>query len=103
MSKENGNSLLKYSVHLIRMVTIALGLAAGYFMTIQSIRLELAAKAETVVVETLDKKLANIEIMLRESVLSKEQFYLFSKDIESRLVRIEQHLINRTGDNVEKR
>lgn len=71
-------------------------------MTVQSIRLELAAKAEIAVVSTLDKKLANFEVMLREGVVSRDQFYRFSKETETRLVRIEQYLKNQAGEKVEK-
>lgn len=71
-------------------------------MTVQSIRLELAAKAELAVVSTLDKKLANFEVMLREGVVSRDQFYRFSKETETRLVRIEQYLKNQAGEKVEK-
>ena len=45
---------------LLNLLLVALGIAAAYFMTIQSLKLELAAKAEHAVVETLDKKLINI-------------------------------------------
>jgi len=102
MATEHPSLLLRYSSSLLRAITIALGVAAGYFMTVQSIRLELAAKAETAVVATLDKKLANFEVMLREGVVSRDQFYRFSKETETRLVRIEQYLKNQAGEKVEK-
>ena len=84
---------------LLRLLTIALGVAAAYFMTIQSIRLELAAKAESTVVETLDKKLGGLEVLLKEGVVSKEQFYQFSTQIEGHLIRIEEYLVGRDGEN----
>ena len=102
MTSEQTNPLLRYSGSLLRVITIALGVAAGYFMTVQSIRLELAAKAELAVVSTLDKKLADFEVMLREGVVSRDQFYRFSKETETRLVRIEQYLKNQAGEKVEK-
>lgn len=94
---------MRYSGVLLRLLTAVLGIAAGYFMTVQSIRLELAAKAESAVVSTLDKKLASFEVMLREGVVSKEQFYRFSKETEARLTRIEQYLKNQAGEEIEKR
>jgi hypothetical protein len=80
---------------------IALTIAAGYFMTIQSLRLELAGKAENVTVETLDKKLGNLEVLFREGGISKEEFFRFSRDVESRLARIEYHVSGTTGVNRE--
>ncbi|RMG02565.1 MAG: hypothetical protein D6741_03525 [Planctomycetota bacterium] len=94
---------LSLNRHLVNLLAMVLGLAAGYFMTIQSLKLELADKAETAVVEALDKKMANLEVMLKEGVVSREQFYKFSKDTEARLTRIEQYLINQTGENLGKR
>lgn len=83
---------LKISGALLRIVAAVFGIAAAYFLTIQSLRIDLAAKAESSSVEKLDKKLNNIEVILKESMLSKEQFYSFSKEMESRLSRIEYHL-----------
>jgi hypothetical protein len=62
---------------------------------------ELAAKAEVSAVEKLDKRLGNIEVMLKESMLSKEQFYTFSNNMESRLGRIEYRLGAMTGEKIE--
>ncbi len=78
------------------------GIAAAYFLTIQSLRIELAAKAESAIVEQLDKKLNNIEVILKETVLSKEQFYKFSTNLETRLARIEYHLSEITGEKIDK-
>lgn len=86
----------------MKVVTIILTLSAAYFLTIQSLRIEVAAKADDQTVENLDKKLTNIEVILRETVVSKEQFYEFSRDIESRLSRIEFLLENKTGDDLGK-
>lgn len=86
----------------MRVMTTLLALAATYFLTIQSLRLELAAKAESNVVITLDKKLGSFEVFLKEGVIGKEEFYKFSKDIESRLARIEYLLIDKWGEQIEK-
>ena len=83
---------------VVNLVVLALSLAAAYFMTIQSLKIELAAKAENVVVETLDRKLAGFEVFLREGVVSKREFADFSRDMEQRLDRIEQHLTTESGD-----
>lgn len=99
--KVNGATLIP-SNKLINLISLILGVAAAYFLTIQSIKIELAAKAENITVEQLDKKLANIEVMLKEGVVSKEQFYHFTRDMETRLGRIEYHLIDQAGDSIEK-
>lgn len=83
---------------VLRIVATVFGIAAAYFLTIQSLRIELAAKAESSVVERLDKKITNIEVILKESMLSKDQFYSFSKDMETRLTRIETRLSEITGE-----
>ncbi|MFQ5499816.1 MAG: hypothetical protein ACE5FH_09100 [Candidatus Zixiibacteriota bacterium] len=94
---------VRLTVGLVHAMTLVLGVAATYFLTIQSIKLDLAAKAEGGVVETLDKKLTNFEVFLKEGVVSKEQFYQFSTRIESRLTRIELYLKDKPGDNLGKR
>jgi hypothetical protein len=99
--KVTGTTLIP-SNKLVNLISLILGVAAAYFLTIQSIKIELAAKAENITVEQLDKKLANIEVMLKESVVSKEQFYRFTRDMETRLGRIEYHLIDQAGDSIEK-
>ncbi|UCD63034.1 MAG: hypothetical protein JSW34_09775 [Candidatus Zixiibacteriota bacterium] len=94
---------LKSSVSFLKVVGIIVSLAAAYFLTIQSLKVELAAKAEGAVVETLDKRLTNFEVMLREGVVSREQFYQFSKDVEARLTRIEFYLKEQMGEKSGKR
>jgi len=73
-------------------------MSAAYFTTIGSIRISLAEKAEAVLVETIDKKLTRLEVVIKEGMISKDQFFEFSNDIESRLARIEYHLTNNAGD-----
>ena len=96
------NGSFRISGQLIRLITMLFGLAATYFLTIQSLRLELAAKAESAVVITLDKKLGNFEVFLKEGVIGKEEFYRFSKDVENRLTRIEFMLTEQGGVQIEK-
>jgi len=91
------------SIQWIKLMSIVLGIAAAYFLTIQSLKIELSAKAEGDIVETLDKKLANLEVILKETVVTKEQFYTFSQEMEARLARIEYFLADRSGENIGKR
>ena len=100
MADEETGSGIRLSGPLLRFVTVVFGIAAGYFLTIQSLKIELAAKAEAAVVETLDKKLAGFEVILKQGVVDKETFYRFSKEIEARLARIEYHLTNKSGENI---
>ncbi len=100
MKEETTGDWFHLSGHLLRFITVVFGIAAGYFLTIQSLKIELAAKAESAVVETLDKKLAGFEVILKQGVVDKETFYRFSKDIEARLARIEYHLIHNSGENI---
>lgn len=87
----------------INLVTIIFGVVAAYFMTIQSLKIELAEKAEQKVVGVIDKKLGNLEVILREGVVNKEEFFEFSKNIETRLARIEFYLINNSGEKIENK
>ena len=83
---------------IIGFILTLLGMSAAYFTTIGSIRMSLAEKAETNLVETIDKKLTRLEVIIKEGMISKDHFFEFKNDIESRLVRIEFHLTNKTGD-----
>jgi hypothetical protein len=74
-----------------------LGLSAAYFTTINSIKVKLAEKAEAALVETIDKKLAGLEVMIREGLVSKDQFFEFKNSLEHRLGRIEFYLIENKG------
>ena len=90
---------LRLGGQLLHLLVLALGLAGGYFMTVQSLRLELAAKAESVTVATLERKLTNLEVMLREGVVTREQFYNFSREVDHRLAKIEYYLSEDKGEN----
>jgi len=72
---------------------LVLGMSAAYFTTIGSIKIQLAEKAESVLVETLDKKLARLEVVITEGRVSKDEFFEFKNNIESRLSRIEYYLM----------
>ena len=82
---------------VINVVTMIFGIVAAYFLTVQSLKLELSAKAENKVVETLDKRLSGMEILLRERTVSKEELFRLTQQIESRLTRIEMHLTHESG------
>ncbi|MDF1545615.1 MAG: hypothetical protein P1R58_10995 [bacterium] len=98
MSRHRNNSVV--NGFLLNLFSLALGLAAAYFMTIQSLRLDLAAKAEGEVVTRLDKKLNNLEVILKEAVVTKEEFFELSREIEIRLTRIESYLADKAGEKI---
>jgi hypothetical protein len=102
MASHSDHGNLNLSGSLLNFVTIVLGIATAYFLTIQSLKVELAAKAESAVVETMDKKLAAFEVILKEGVVDKEQFWRFSRDVEARLARIEYYLTDNSGDDIGK-
>lgn len=102
MLNHRGEGSLQLSSQFINVVTVVLGIAAAYFLTIQSLRIELEAKAESAVVEVLDKKLAGFEVILKEGVVSREQFFQFSKDVEARLTRIEYYVKEQPREDVSK-
>lgn len=101
-ANKNNGDVIRISGALIKLVSLSLAIAATYFLTIQSLKIELADKAERVTVRTIDKKLTNLELILREGVVSKEEFFKHSKDIELRLSRIEYYLIDKSGEKIGK-
>jgi hypothetical protein len=78
---------------LFNFVMALLGMSAAYFTTIGNIKVQLAEKAETVLVEALDKRLARMEVVIKEGRVSKDEFFQFRNNIEARLARIEFYLI----------
>jgi hypothetical protein len=102
MPKHDTPSMFRLRGPWLTLISIVFGIIAAYFMTIQSLKVELAAKAEAAMVGALDKKLAGIEVLLKEGVVGKEQFYQFSTDIEARLIRIEDYLVAYSGENLGK-
>ena len=84
----------------LNLIAVVIGVVAAYFMTIQSLEVELADKAERAVVETLDRRLTEFEVLLKQGVVPKDDFYRFSCDTETRLIRIEHLLTVNPGDSL---
>lgn len=76
----------------LNFIVVLFGMVAAYFTTIGSIKIQLAEKAESALVEAIDKKLAALEVTIIDGRVSKDEFYQFKNDIESRLIRIEAYL-----------
>jgi hypothetical protein len=79
---------------LVAFFVTALGIITAYYTTIAGIKLDLSQKAESVAVNQLDKRLSNIEVMLNQNFLTREEFHRFSQDLQNRLSRIEYQLSN---------
>ena len=77
---------------LVAFFVTALGIITAYYTTIAGIKLDLSQKAASVMVNQLDKRLSNIEVLLNQNVLNKEEFYQFSQNLQNRLSRIEYKL-----------
>jgi hypothetical protein len=74
---------------MVAFFVTALGIITAYYTTIAGIRLDLSQKAESAVVNQLDKRLSNIELMLNQNFPTKEEFHRFSQDLQNRLSKIE--------------
>jgi hypothetical protein len=98
----DGNNKSQFAILLrkpvMSFILALLGMSAAYFTTIGSIKVSLAEKAETALVETIDKKLTRLEVVIKEGMITKDQFFDFRNDLETRLTRIEYHLIEKMGD-----
>ncbi len=86
-----------FSRPLINFIMVLLAMSAAYFTTIGSIKIELAEKAENALVAAIDKKLARMEVVIREGRVSKDDFFEFKNSVERRLSRIEFYLMEHGG------
>lgn len=103
MKETNDSRPIRLSGPIWNLITIVLGMIAAYFMTIQQIKVELSAKAESADVQTLDKKLTSVDVYLKEAVVNKQQLYELTQRMETRLDRIEHYLEENTGEARGKR
>ncbi|MCJ7508804.1 MAG: hypothetical protein MUO85_08775 [candidate division Zixibacteria bacterium] len=94
MSNDNSNHKMRnYLLNfLLAFLMAAGGVLAAYYTTIAGIKLDLAKKAESDVVVGLDKKLSNIEVMLNDKFMTKEEFQRFKEEMKDRLSKIEYQL-----------
>jgi short-subunit dehydrogenase involved in D-alanine esterification of teichoic acids len=77
---------------LVAFFFTAFGIVTAYYTTIAGIKLDLSKKAESEMVNQLDKRLSNIEILLNKNFLTKDEFHQFSEDLQERLTKIEYQL-----------
>jgi len=98
VGSKNGFWRILLNRPVVNFIMALLGLTAAYYTTIGSIRVSLAEKAEYTLVDKVDKRLAELEILIREGMVTKDQFYEFRTGIEGRLNRIEFYLKENKGD-----
>jgi hypothetical protein len=102
---ENNNKIfskIQFWQFLIGFLATVLGVLTAYYTTIAGIKIDLAGKAENEVVLKIDKKLSQIEIILQENFLTKEEFFLFKENLEKRLCRMEFLLEKSEEDKKQK-
>lgn len=94
MSSNNNKIFSKVQLlqFLVAFFMTAFGIITAYYTTIAGIKLDLSRKAESEIVNQLDKRLSNIEILLNKNFLSKDEFHDFSEDLQKRLTKIEYQL-----------
>ena len=87
--------LAMFNRPLVNFMVALLGMTAAYFTTIGSIKVQLAEKASGELVEAIDKRLAQMEVVIVEGRVSKDEFFQFKSNIDNRLNRIEFYLSER--------
>ena len=80
---------------LITFFVTVFGVLTAYYTTIAGIKLDLAHKAEVQIVNELDKKLSNLELLLKENFMTKKEFFELKDQINQRLLKIEMRLENK--------
>jgi len=104
MCNQSGNTMaVLFRKPIFGFILTLLGMSAAYFTTIGSIRMSLAEKAESELVDVIDKRITRLEVVITEGMITKDNFFEFKEDIESRLSRIEYHLVENRGDKGEGR
>jgi hypothetical protein len=80
---------------LITFFVTVFGVLTAYYTTIAGIKLDLAHKAEVQIVNELDKRLSNLELLLKENFMTKKEFFELKDQINQRLLKIEMRLENK--------
>lgn len=77
---------------LITFFVTVFGVLTAYYTTIAGIKLDLAHKAEVQIVNELDKRLSNLELLLKENFMTKKEFFELKDQINQRLLKIEMKI-----------
>jgi len=73
-------------------VATAFAVLAAYYGTISELKLALSEKADRQAVENTDVRLARIEVVINDRLLTKDEFYHLRDEILVRLARMESEL-----------
>lgn len=76
----------------ITIVATAFAVVAAYMGTISELKLAIAEKADRQAVEKIDLRLARIEVLINDHLLTKDEFYGLRDELLVRLARIESEL-----------
>jgi len=82
----------RYRQFIITVIVIIVTALSTYYTTIESLKLEVAGKAEDKFVATLDKRISNLEIRLAENFATREDFYQLKEELLIRLSSIEAYI-----------
>ncbi len=81
---------------IIRLATTALvtafAVVAAYFGTISDLKLALAEKADRTTAERIELRLAQIEVLLSDHLVSRDEFFKLRDELRVRLTRIESEI-----------
>ena len=77
---------------VMTIIATAFAIVAAYLGTINEIKLALSEKADRRAVEKIDIRLAKIEVLMHEHLLTKDEFHQFRDEILVGLKRIEGEL-----------
>ena len=93
MNNNNKNfSKVQLFQFLITFFVTVFGVLTAYYTTIAGIKLDLAHKAEVQIVNELDKRLSNLELLLKENFMTKREFFELKDQINQRLLKIEMKI-----------
>jgi len=73
-------------------IATAFAVVAAYMGTISELKLAIAEKADRQAVEKIDLRLARIEVLMNDHLLTKDEFYDLRDELLVRLARIESEL-----------
>jgi len=77
---------------LMTIIATAFAVLAAYHSTVSELKLAISEKADRQAVERIDLRLAQIEVILGDHLVNKDEFYQLRDELRVRLTRIESEL-----------
>jgi len=77
---------------VVTIIATAFAVVVAYLGTISELKLAIAEKADRQAVEKIDLRLARIEVLMSDHLLTKDEFYQLRDELLVRLTRIESEL-----------